>query len=153
MNTTDAVRLARKLIHEHLVAGPYAIADGNRWRVELTRHKTAAGLCRYKTRTIALSRPFVELNDVDEVTDTILHEIAHALAGVTAAHGPRWKRYAVRVGARPERCADVANVKFPEYRYKAWCPTCNVQVGGRHRWSPALEGATCRKDGATVVWL
>lgn len=41
----------------------------------------------------------------DQVTDTILHEIAHALAGPAARHGPAWKSIARRLGATPKSCA------------------------------------------------
>ena len=37
--------------------------------------------------------------DPREVRDTILHEIAHALAGAKAKHGPAWKAIARRLGA------------------------------------------------------
>ena len=40
-----------------------------------------------------------------QVTDTILHEIAHALAGPGAGHGPAWKATASRLGATPKSCA------------------------------------------------
>ena len=36
-----------------------------------------------------------------EIRDTILHEIAHALAGPEARHGARWKAIARRIDATP----------------------------------------------------
>jgi predicted SprT family Zn-dependent metalloprotease len=48
--------------------------------------------CGYApTGTIGLSRLLVEVNDVIQVTDTILHEIAHALT-LGDGHGYAWKR-------------------------------------------------------------
>ena len=41
-----------------------------------------------------------------EVRDTILHEIAHALAGAKARHGPAWKAIAKRLGATPKARAE-----------------------------------------------
>ena len=40
------------------------------------------------------------------MTDTILHEIAHAIAGVEAGHGPAWKAVAQRLGATPRARAE-----------------------------------------------
>ena len=36
-----------------------------------------------------------------EIRDTVLHEIAHALVGPEARHGPEWKAIAKRLGATP----------------------------------------------------
>jgi hypothetical protein len=46
------------------------------------------GTCRYSRKLITLSRQLIELNDQARVLDTILHEIAHALAGPKTGHGP-----------------------------------------------------------------
>lgn len=35
---------------------------------------------------------------------TVMHEIAHALAGSAAGHGPVWKRQMRALGQSPERC-------------------------------------------------
>ena len=51
------------------------------WRLEFDRACERAGLCDFTRKTISLSRHFVELNLVDDVVNTILHEIAHALVG------------------------------------------------------------------------
>jgi plasmid stabilization system protein ParE len=40
------------------------------------------------------------------VRDTILHEVAHALAGPKAKHGPVWREVAVRIGCSGRRCVD-----------------------------------------------
>lgn len=86
------------------------------------------------TRTLKLSKHLVELNDFDEVNDVIRHEIAHFKAGRRAGHGPIWKHWAIKCGARPERCSDVANV--PEGRYNLICGCCGkTLVKGRHRRS------------------
>ncbi len=37
----------------------------------------------------------------EQVRDTVLHEIAHAIAGPEAGHGPLWKATARRIGATP----------------------------------------------------
>ena len=50
------------------------------WSFKLDRSKVCFGKCYYSKKQISLSRYLVELNDEEEVRDTILHEIAHALA-------------------------------------------------------------------------
>tara|TARA_Y100000592_G_C5297406_1_gene233813 strand:- start:104 stop:610 length:507 start_codon:yes stop_codon:yes gene_type:complete len=59
------------------------------------------GQCRYNRREIGLSVKLVEVNTIERSKDTILHEIAHILAGRGNAHNKIWKLYAVEVGATP----------------------------------------------------
>ena len=42
-------------------------------------------------------------NGPEEVRDTILHEVAHALVGPGHGHDTVWKATAAQVGARPQR--------------------------------------------------
>lgn len=62
---------------------------------------------------------FHRVSDEDS-HDTLLHEIAHALDWKergTTDHGPNWKKWAVRVGARPVRCGS-KNVDHTNMGYK-----------------------------------
>ncbi|MEO0588250.1 MAG: SprT-like domain-containing protein, partial [Planctomycetota bacterium] len=89
---------ARTLAEHHLTR--HGLADRG-WSVGFNRRKTVCGVCNYTDRRIELSRHHVELNDEPIVLDTILHEVAHALAGSRAKHGPKWKRIAAELGATP----------------------------------------------------
>lgn len=91
----DAWTLAQRLMREHGLVG---------WRFEFDRAKRRAGICRHQQRVIGLSGPITRLHPEAEVRDTILHEIAHALAGPRAGHGPRWVATARRIGCSGERC-------------------------------------------------
>ena len=78
-----------------------------------------AGLaCAGPEKTISISRPLCELNSDDEVRDTVLHEIVHALAwkrhGENCGHDARWKKICVEVGARPVACYDGNDVTQPD---------------------------------------
>jgi hypothetical protein len=78
------------------------------------------GLCRYGPRTVELSSPFVEHNPEEVVRDTLLHEVAHALAGRAAGHGPLWRAMCLRVGARSERLSFEAAMPEGRWRRGAW---------------------------------
>jgi predicted SprT family Zn-dependent metalloprotease len=77
-----------------------------------------------------MSSYYVAVNDVAEVRDTILHEIAHAHVGNAAGHGPVWQRMARSIGCNGERttAAKIA----PPGRYEIQCPTGHV-LGSFHR--------------------
>jgi SprT-like family len=49
------------------------------WVIEFGQAKRVFGVCLRRKKIIRLSAPLVELNTVTRVTNTILHEIAHAL--------------------------------------------------------------------------
>lgn len=95
MDTRDAHDLARALLAQHGLTS---------WSVEWDSAKTRAGVCRFPEQTIGLSAPLTRLHDEAEVRDTILHEIAHALAGPQAKHGPRWRQVARSIGCSGRRC-------------------------------------------------
>jgi predicted SprT family Zn-dependent metalloprotease len=79
----------------------------------------------------------------DEIRDVILHEIAHALAGHKAGHGPVWKAAARKVGAKPSRCA--APSARPPAPIEGRCPKCDVKVSEHHRMPRAkYVHRTCR---------
>jgi predicted SprT family Zn-dependent metalloprotease len=89
-----------------------------------------------KPNRIELSRPWTRLHSEAQVRDTILHEIAHALAGPSARHGPRWKKVAQRLGAEPKSCFhDERLAKEP--LYTIFCPnSCGKPI---HRYKLSRE--------------
>jgi predicted SprT family Zn-dependent metalloprotease len=113
------------------------------WSFAFNRAKQTMGLCRHDQRRIELSIYFVMANDPASVRDCILHEIAHALAGLKAGHGPNWKRVCRSIGAIPERTGDA---KMPDGRWWAICPTCRRRYT-RHRRPKRNLRYSCRDCG------
>jgi len=134
MDRWDAAQLARELLHQHGL---------ERWRFAFNRRKRAMGLCRYEARRIELSIHFVAANDRAAVHDTLLHEIAHALAGREAGHGPRWRQICRRIGATPQRLGEAA---MPRGRWVAVCPGCGARYE-RHRRPPSGYQYACSQCG------
>ena len=106
---------ALELMREHLQE------DYNSWSFKWDNAKLRFGMCNHTTGTISISRPITEVNDDDQFKDTVLHEIAHAIAGARAGHGYTWKRVAVSVGCEPTRCHKAA---LPKSKYLFKCPCC-----------------------------
>jgi len=82
-------RWAEALIGLHLDAS---------WGFGFDSAKTRAGLCDYTRRRISVSRHLAARYDDDEIHQVLLHEVAHALAGPQAKHGPRWRAVARDLG-------------------------------------------------------
>jgi predicted SprT family Zn-dependent metalloprotease len=113
--------MARQLMDEHGLTG---------WRVELDNAKRRAGVCRFGERVIGLSAPLTELHTEDEVRDTVLHEIAHALVGPAHGHDALWRATAVRIGCSGKRCTDADSARVAG----AWVGVCPAgHVKDRHR--------------------
>jgi predicted SprT family Zn-dependent metalloprotease len=114
MDLDGAAALAKELM------GRFGLAS---WTFRWNRRKRSLGLCRYRERQIELSMYFVKANGEELVRETVLHEIAHALAGVKAAHGPLWKAMCAKVGCHPVRCEGGVAV-MPRGRWVAQCTAC-----------------------------
>jgi predicted SprT family Zn-dependent metalloprotease len=136
MEFSDAQRMALELMAVHGVAD---WAFGWNWR------KRSLGLCRYRERRIELSRHFVRSNGEGIVRETILHEIAHALAGEKAGHGKAWKLACGRVGCLPERC-DKGEAVMPRGRWGGKCGACGKEYW-RHRRPDRGARYWCRGCG------
>lgn len=93
----DVANLARDLMDRH------GLGD---WSFRFSAAESRLGECRERERLIRISRRHAVKDQPREVRDTILHEIAHALAGAKARHGPGWKAVAKRIGATPKARAN-----------------------------------------------
>ncbi len=108
--------------------------------------KSTLGWCKYKAQRIELSAyAFDRMPDKREMVDTVLHEVAHVLAGSKAAHDNTWKTYCRKVGARPERCAPGSSVVKAEsdYKWSRGCVDCD-SWGHFHR-KPKLKGKRSKR--------
>ena len=76
------------------------------WTFRFSAAQRKLGECREREKVILLSRRHAVSGTPGEVRDTILHEIAHAIAGAKARHGPAWKLVAKRIGATPRARAE-----------------------------------------------
>ena len=81
---------AQRLFVSHQLEG--------QWSFRFDRATTRLGQCDHRSRSISVSRYLTDKATPAEVTQVLLHEIAHALAGPRAAHGPRWKSIARQIG-------------------------------------------------------
>ena len=123
MTLAQARKLANDLMRLHKV--PAA------WSFHFDHSKVRFGKCNYTKKEVSLSQHLVQLNSEAEVRDTILHEIAHALAPRGAGHGPVWRSVARSIGCNAQRCYGEEVVR-PAPKYKGVCPGCE-RVIHRHR--------------------
>lgn len=68
------------------------------WSFAFDNAKRRAGLCDYSRKRISVSRYLTARYDDETNHQTLLHEVAHAMAGPGAGHGPAWRRTARAIG-------------------------------------------------------
>ncbi|AZZ50710.1 SprT-like domain-containing protein [Rathayibacter festucae] len=90
----QVARWADALLREHLDAS---------WSFAFDHARTRGGACHWKDRRITVSRHLAARWSDEEVHQTLLHEVAHALAGPKAGHGPAWRRAATALGYTGDR--------------------------------------------------
>lgn len=116
MNVTEAEQIAISLMRQH---GLIEIG----WNFRFDKATRRFGLCDYTKRFIQLAKPLVEINPVKAVTNTILHEIAHALVGPYHGHDEVWRAKSIQIGCDGKRCH---NDQLPIHnaKYVGICPGC-----------------------------
>ena len=124
MNLIKTEKLANELLKKHGL-----INKG--WRFEFDNATRRFGCCKYRSKRITLSKKLTELNDEENVLDTILHEIAHALTP-SHHHDSVWRAKALEIGCDGNRCYSSDEVVTPESKYIAKCSGCGM-IHKKHR--------------------
>ncbi|MDE0262000.1 MAG: SprT-like domain-containing protein [Bryobacterales bacterium] len=133
---SDCVAVAEALIQQHGLDG---------WSFQFDSAQKRAGACTFNTKVISLSRFYCIKASDAQIRDTILHEIAHALAGPKHNHDATWKRIARAIGCTADRCH---TVDFAPPKYIASCPRC----GWHQKKNRRLRGGACRTCGQLVTY-
>lgn len=101
MDISAAEQMALRLIAEHNAE------VGFRWDNAKARYGQMSHNRTTGKHTMSLSRPLTAVRTEEQVRTTILHEIAHSIAGVREGHGAVWRAEMRRLGLRPDRCGDI----------------------------------------------
>lgn len=123
MELSHAQELAVRLINTHLPEG---------WSFGWIKTKRSYGQCDYKLKQIALSSILTQHRTEHGVTQTLLHEVAHAL---TPGHGHDavWRRVARQLGVERPRSSTNADFDRAAVPY-TWAIMYNDEIiKGYHR--------------------
>ena len=119
MKLNEARDLAIQLMNKHGIT-----QQG--WSFEFDNAKRRFGCCKYRLKKITLSVYLTELNKLEDVKNTILHEIAHALCP-REGHSPIWRAKAIEIGCDGNRCYSSNEVETVKGNYTATCVGCNKE--------------------------
>lgn len=114
------------------------------WTFGFDSAKTRAGLCNFTHKRISVSKYLAARYEDDEIHQVLLHEVAHAMAGNRAGHGPRWKAIAKELGYEGKRLHDgaIASDLAP---YVGTCPAGHVH----YRYRRPARMLACGKCSRT----
>lgn len=95
--------------------------EDRRWTFGFDNGRRRAGLCSYTHKRITVSKYLALVHTIEEVLQTVKHEIAHALVGPKAAHGKKWLDVAKSIGYLNEEYTgdEIAKIYAP---YRGLCP-------------------------------
>lgn len=139
MNLNEAQALARRLMDENGLS---------HWQFDFDRASRRFGSCNWTRRQITLSWKLTALNTSEQVRETILHEIAHAMAPGDG-HGNKWRSACARLGIEPNRCYTDSEVKSPSRRmspFEIGCAQCDWWTPRFRRPTRMLVCRMCRNE-------
>ncbi len=123
------------------------------WRFNFDNARKRAGCCLYKEQVITMSQQFCLNAEDNEITDTILHEIAHALVGHQHGHNAIWQAKAREIGCSANRTHDV-EVSTP--RYIVSCRNCGIfgtrDKRGQNRVCKRCHTPVSYENYSTELW-
>ena len=95
--------------------------EDREWSFGFDSGRRRAGLCSYNDKRITVSKYLSLVHSIDDVMQTVKHEIAHALVGPKEGHGKKWLATAKRIGYRNETYTgqEIAKAYAP---YRGLCP-------------------------------
>ena len=117
----------------------------NDWIFRFDNSVTRAGVCKHAQKLIAISNIHCLEHEAEDVWDTVLHEIAHALVDPKVGHGPEWVKKAKELGCTAKVRSDEA---VERTRYIQTCSTCKW---GR-RMQRRVRNRKCGRCGRPVTY-
>jgi predicted SprT family Zn-dependent metalloprotease len=141
MDSTELIAIANREMKKHGLHG---------WTFRLANAKRQLGVCKYRTKRIEIAEYYALNSPSETVLDTLLHEIAHAIAGPAARHGPAWKAVAMRIGARPRACDNSDETAMKPGDWQATCPACK-RIIHRYKRPRSLSGYECRCEARSPL--
>ena len=100
---------ADRLIQDQMVRQKVYHGLADEWSATFDLAAGRAAICYFKEKLICLAVSYCMTAPEEELIDTVLHEVAHALVGPQHNHDRVWKLAARRIGCTAERCTAVTH--------------------------------------------
>lgn len=115
------------------------------WRFKFDPSTQRAGCCYFRDKLISIAFEHARKGKDEEIRDTILHEIAHALVGKKHNHDAVWKAKAREIGCSGERTHQL------QFAAPRWFITCENRCW-THTAQRRNTRLICRKCGSKLIY-
>lgn len=143
MSLAEIQTLVHHLLREHEVKS--GLEPG--WQFGFDLAPSRGRICKYKEKLLSLSITFCLKASREEIIDTILHEIAHAIVGPRHGHNAVWKAAAARIECTTERCHRVKHT-LPRWQGRCGCD----KRWERQRLTRRTRTGICTTCGNKIIW-
>lgn len=143
MTLPEIAELGQQFIRKHEAES--GLEPG--WHLAFDLAPARGGLCRYREKLITLSVSYCLKAAKENIVNTLLHEIAHAIVGPQHGHDATWKMTARRIGCTAERCHRVEHT-LPRWRGRCGCG----QVWKRQRLTQRARTGYCSNCKKSIEW-
>ena len=111
------------------------------------------GVTDFGDMKIAFNIPYCHTGRESAIKDTVLHEIAHGVAGSEAGHGPQWKAACKVTGAKPKACKNyeesgkkfTPGTNFEQSVGMMVCESCGLTEDSKKFDSRRIRSLICTK--------
>ena len=130
------------------VTGIDIVAKG--WTLKYSKALTCFGMAKYGPKVIVLSEPLANSSSIEDVMETLTHEVAHAICGHAEGHGPKWVNTHKAMGGRGERlgsfCENQKAMLDTKYKWHV-INTLDGSVAYKYLRKPRRNWATAYVNG------
>lgn len=119
------------------------------WRFAFSLTSKIGGQCWHNRHVVTISVTYCQKATKAEIINTLLHEIAHALAGYGNGHNHVWQRIARSIGCNANRCHSV------QHTPAKWVGECGCigYLWKRQRMTKLARTGTCSSCNQTIKWV
>lgn len=93
------------------------------WVVTFDQSTSRAGQCNHSWKRITFGIPFMQTAGEEQVKNTILHEVAHAVVGPKQGHGSVWKAFFISIGGNGSAHSEAPQSMYTHENF-LWIGTC-----------------------------
>lgn len=122
--------------------GKYGLTSQG-WTFAWMDKQRRTGECSHREKQIRYSINYLT-SPAAVIGNTLLHEIAHALAGPGHHHDDHWRSIARSIGCSGDRCT-AGHFDNIEYRYTIRCVRCNTPPIKRNRLPHNIDEYRCKR--------
>ena len=146
MERSAAIDLIDEAMYTHLQSRDWF----GGWTWGWNTRVTAGAVTKFRGEVIEFSTHYVDAATPEQLLNTVLHEIAHAIVGPGEGHGAYWRSTHIALGGDGSRCHDV-QISRDVYPIVA---DCDCSRGAHYRTRMPRKGYfhTCRESGKRMEW-